>query len=143
FSYGILLLLGVVMMSKTLTEKFNLLTSRLTSVGSSIEIVNNMQGGFWGGDLFGGLVGIIWTPCAGPILVAVIFQVVVQNTTFISILIVTAFAIGAGLPMLLIALIGRGVMTRIAVFREYTSLFRQVLGLIIVLTVLYLISFPG
>ncbi|VVC77002.1 Thiol-disulfide oxidoreductase YkuV [Aquicella siphonis] len=143
FSYGILLLLGVVMMSKTLTEKFNLLTSRLTSVGSSIEIVNNPQGGFWGGVLFGGLVGIIWTPCAGPILAAVIVQVVVQKTTFISILIVTAFAIGAGLPMLLIALIGRGVMTRIAVFREYTSLFRQVLGLIIVLTVLYLIFFPG
>lgn len=142
-SYGILLLLGIVMLSRTLTDKFNLLTSRLTSVGSSLSTVNNPQSGFWGGLLFGGLVGIIWTPCAGPILAAVIVQVVIQKTTLTSIVVVSAFAIGAGLPMFLIALIGRGVINRFAVFRNYTSIFRQLLGLIIILTILYLIFFPG
>ena len=53
-SFGILFLLGMMMMSTYLTEKFNLLTQRLTRVGSSLQTANNPQSGFWGGLLFGG-----------------------------------------------------------------------------------------
>jgi len=142
-SFGILLILGIMMISTYLTEKFNVLTQRLTNVGHSLQSANNPQSGFLGGLLFGGLVGVIWTPCAGPILAAVIVQVVVQQTTFSSTLVVISFAIGAGLPMLLIALVGRRIMTTFTFFREKTVLFRQLLGFIIILTVLYLIFFPG
>lgn len=142
-SYVILFLLGIVMLSTYLTEKFNLMTQRLSNVGSSLATATNPQSGFWGGVLFGGLIGIIWTPCAGPILAAVIVQVVLQKTTTTSILVVIAFAIGAGLPMLIIALVGRRIMDAFGFVRTRTALFRKLLGLIIILTVIYLAFFSS
>ena len=142
-SLVILLLLGIVMISTYLTDKFTLLTQRLSNVGASLETVNNPQGGFFGGLVFGGLVGIIWTPCAGPILAAVIVQVVLQHTTLNSLLTVTAFAIGAGLPMLLIAILGRGIINRVPFIREKTALLRKVLGWIMIATVVYLYYSSG
>lgn len=141
-SFVILLGLGILMMSQFLTDKFNLLTQRLTRVGGSLQTVNNTQSGFLGGVLFGSLVGIIWTPCAGPILAAIIVQVVIQQTTFNSIFVVTAFAIGAGIPMLLIALLGRGVLSNFNFLREHTVFLRQLLGFIIILSVIYMIFSP-
>lgn len=142
-SFGILLFLGIIMMSKTLTEIFNRWTQSLTNVGSSLQSANNPQSGFWGGFSFGGLIGLIWTPCAGPVLAAVIVQVVLQQTTLNSIMVVIAFAIGAGIPMLLIALLGRSVLTSFGFIREKTTLIRQILGFIIILTVLYFLFFQS
>jgi len=136
-SFGILLLLGIIMMSKTLTERLNRWTQPLMNVGSSLQSVSNSQGGFSSGLLFGGLIGIIWTPCAGPILAAVIVQVALQQTTFMSLWVVGAFAIGAGIPMLFIAWFGRSLMVSMGFLREKSILIRQLLGFIIILTVLY------
>lgn len=138
-SFGILLILGLIMMSTYLTEKFALFTNRLTNIGGSLKIANNPESGFLGGLIFGGLVGIIWTPCAGPILAAVIVQVVLQHTTLTSMLAVLAFGVGAGLPMLLIALLGRRLINHFTFIRNKANTFRKLLGLIIVLTSLYLI----
>jgi cytochrome c biogenesis protein CcdA/thiol-disulfide isomerase/thioredoxin len=141
-SFGILFLLGLIMVSTYLTDKFSLFTQRLTRVGSSKRI-NNPQSGFFSGLLFGGLVGVIWTPCAGPILAAVIVQVVIVQATYASVLILIAFAIGAGLPMLLIAFFGRRLLDRFGVIRHHTALFRKVLGLIIIASVVFLFYTSG
>jgi cytochrome c biogenesis protein CcdA/glutathione peroxidase-family protein len=143
FSFGILLLLGIIMMSKTLTDIFNRLTQSLSNVGSSFQSANNPQSGFFGGLLFGGLIGIIWTPCAGPVLAAVIVQVVLQQTTLNSMLVVIAFAIGVGIPMLLIAFLGRRMLTSFGFVRDKSIFIRQILGFIIVLTVLYFLFFQA
>jgi cytochrome c biogenesis protein CcdA/thiol-disulfide isomerase/thioredoxin len=142
-SYIILLLLGVVMVSTYLTEKFNAITQRLSNVGVTLQTANDTQGGFLGGLIFGGLVGIIWTPCAGPILAAVIVQAIVQKTTFSSMMVVFAFAIGAALPMLFIALIGRKVMSQFSFFRRKAAFIRQLLGWIIIIVVVFLMYDSG
>jgi cytochrome c biogenesis protein CcdA/thiol-disulfide isomerase/thioredoxin len=142
-SFVLLILLGMLMMSTYLTEKFTLLTQRLANVGSSFESVSNPNSGLWGGVLFGMLIGIIWTPCAGPILAAVIVQVVIQKTTLQSVLTVVAFALGAGLPMLLIAIAGRKIIDRFAIFRTHTVMLRKLLGLIIIVSSLMLMSGLG
>ena len=138
-SYVLLILLGIVMISTYLTEKFNILTQKLASAGQSIQVANNPQSGFFGGFIFGGLIGIIWTPCAGPILAAVIVQVVIQSNNFNSVLTVFAFALGAGVPMLLIALLGRKIINQFHLSGEKTMLFRKILGCIIIASVLFLI----
>lgn len=142
-SFVLLFMLGVVMMSTYLTEKFNLATQRLTRIGSSLDSVNNPQSGFLSGLVFGGLVGIIWTPCAGPVLAAVIVQIVIQQTTFSSILIIVSFAIGAGVPMLLIALIGRRLLDKFSFVSTHADLFRKLLGLIIIASVVLLFITSG
>lgn len=138
-SYGILLLLGVIMLSSYLTEKFSLFTQRLTATGSDNSVINNPEGGLLSGIWFGTLVAIIWTPCAGPILAAVIVQIVIQKTNLMSFLVLIAFGLGAILPMLAIAIAGRSIMAKFNFFKKHAIFFRKILGAIIILSVAYLI----
>lgn len=143
FSYALLILFGVVMMSTFLTDKFTLLTGRLTSLGSHSRTFNNPEGGFISGILFGFLVGIIWTPCAGPILAAVIVQSVIQKTSFYSFLTILAFGIGVGVPLFLIAVFGRTLIHKLAPLKKHTIYLRKILGAIIILAVFYMIYSEG
>jgi cytochrome c biogenesis protein CcdA/thiol-disulfide isomerase/thioredoxin len=142
-AFIILVLLGIIMLSTYLTEKFTVLTNRLVSVGNSLQTANNPQSGFWGGFVFGCLVGIIWTPCAGPLLAAAIVQIAIQQTTLSSVIAIIAFAIGAGVPMFIIAWLGRSVMTQFNFFKSHSILCRKILGAIIIGSVFYLIYSEG
>jgi cytochrome c biogenesis protein CcdA/thiol-disulfide isomerase/thioredoxin len=137
-AYVFLLLLGVIMMSSYLTDKFGELTRKLANTGSSLKAANNTEGGFGSGVLFGGLIAIIWTPCAGPILAAIIVQTVIQQTNLASFLTVLAFGIGAAVPMLFIALFGRNIMAKLGFFKTHTGTFRKLLGAIIIASVGYM-----
>ncbi len=127
------------MLSSFLTEKFAQLTQRLANTGSAFSTANNPEGGLMSGILLGGLIAIIWTPCAGPVLAAVIVQTVIQKTNFLSFLALVAFGTGAAIPMLLIVLFGRQLMEKLGFLKRHTVLFRKMLGAIIILSVGYMI----
>ncbi len=137
-SLFLLLLLGFVMLSGFLTERFARLTGGLATIGANIPALNKNDG-FFSGLALGSLIGLIWTPCAGPILAAVIVQSVVQTTTWDSFLTVLAFGIGAAVPMLIIAFAGRNILKRLNIFKTHSVLLRKVLGLIVIITVCYMI----
>jgi cytochrome c biogenesis protein CcdA/thiol-disulfide isomerase/thioredoxin len=134
-SFVLLGILGLVMISSYLSEKFSFLTRRFSNVGASSSALNNPQGGFGSGLLFGGLIALIWTPCAGPILAAVIVQTVLQKTSLGSFLVLISFAIGAGIPMLLIAIFGRFLMAKLGFLKNHSNALRKILGVIILASV--------
>jgi cytochrome c biogenesis protein CcdA/thiol-disulfide isomerase/thioredoxin len=138
-AYGILLLIGLVMLSTYLTDKFNLLTQRLANLGS-ISSGSKVEGGFLSGLFFGGLVAIIWTPCAGPILAAVLVQIAIQKTTTTSFFTLLAFALGAAVPMLIITLYGKKIVNTFNFFKTHAVLLRKILGVIIIASVGYMIN---
>ncbi|KTD31870.1 MULTISPECIES: cytochrome c biogenesis protein DipZ [Legionella] len=138
-SYLILLLLGLIMISSYLSEKLSHFTQRLAHMGSTFSSANNPQGGFYSGFFLGGLISIIWTPCAGPILAAVIVQTVIQKTTLVSFFILLAFALGAAIPMFIIALYGRKLIETFTFLKQKTILFRKLLGVIIIASVGYML----
>jgi len=137
-SFVLLILFGIIMLSTYLTEKFTLLTQRLSNVGST-----RLQGGFGSGILFGSLVGLIWTPCAGPILATVIVQTVLQQTTLGSFFVILFFGIGAGIPMLLIAFFGRLIIMHLTFFKHHAMLVRKLLGVIIIASVIWMMYGEG
>lgn len=140
FSYLILLLLGIVMLSSYLSEKFTLFTQGLANTGSKLSDTNNPESGFGGGVLFGGLTALIWTPCAGPILAAVIVQTISLGSSISGFFALLAFSIGVGLPMLVIALFGRGILMRLSFVKSHAAFLRRLIGLIIILSVFYIVS---
>ncbi|KTC90674.1 redoxin domain-containing protein [Fluoribacter dumoffii] len=141
--YGILLLLGFIMLSNYLTERFAKITQGFARIGNFFSSADQSKGGFWNGLFFGGVIAIVWTPCAGPILAAVIVQTALQKTTIISFLTLSAFALGAAIPMFIISLYGKNLMNTFTFFKRRALLFRKFLGGVIIASVVYMVYFEG
>ncbi len=90
--------------------------------------------GYTGGVIIGMSLGLLWTPCVGPILAAVISLAltgVVNGTTF---LITFSYALGTAIPMFLITYGGRQLLTRVPGLLQNTSKIQKVFGAVMVLT---------
>ena len=129
---------ALVLLSEKLSEKFSALTQRTANIGGSISTGN--QDGLFSGIVIGALIGLIWTPCAGPILAAVLVQVIRQESDLASLFIIVPFAVGAGIPMLIIALTGRSAISKLGFFTRHAESVRKTFGIIILLAVAFIAS---
>ncbi|KTD55535.1 cytochrome C biogenesis protein [Legionella santicrucis] len=143
FGYIILLILGVIMLSNYLTEQFSKMTQGFTRIGNFFSTAHDSEGGFWNGLLFGCIIAIIWTPCAGPILAAIIVQTALQKATWVSFFTLIAFALGAAIPMFIISLYGKKLIGTFTFFKTRALLFRKFLGGLIIASVVYMLYFEG
>jgi len=89
-----------------------------------------------GGFALGMSLGAVWTPCAGPVLASILVLVATAQDIGWSALLLTLYAVGAGIPMLAIAYGGRFMTTRVRSLARYTHRLQQVFGALIVLTAL-------
>ena len=67
------------------------------------------QGGLLGGLAIGAGIGLIWAPCVGPIMAAVIAAAVVSGPSPLAVAIAAAYVAGAVIPLAAIARWGRRV----------------------------------
>ena len=89
--------------------------------------------GLLGGLMLGATLGLLWAPCAGPVLAAILALVAGAQTGEAAPRL-AAFALGAGLPMLAIAYGGQAVTTRVRALTRHTGRIRQGFGVLIVTT---------
>jgi cytochrome c biogenesis protein CcdA len=90
------------------------------------------RAGVFGGLLLGTTLGLVWTPCAGPVLGSILTLVATsKDTAWASVELVT-YAIGAALPMLAIAYGGRAVTTRIRRVARISPRLQQAFGIIVI-----------
>ena len=131
-----LTLFGLVLLSEKLSLKFSALTEKFANIGGNISA--KAKKGFCSGIFIGILIGLVWTPCAGPILAAVLVQVIRQQSNLGALFLLSAFALGAGIPMLIISLLGREIITKFKFITGHTEALRKTLGLIIILAVIFI-----
>ena len=86
-----------------------------------------------GGDLGGGFVlgvslGLVFVPCAGPVLATITTLSAQHRIGFDTVLLTLAYALGAAGPMLLIALGGQRVARRL---RAHSQNFRRAMGVLL------------
>jgi cytochrome c biogenesis protein CcdA/thiol-disulfide isomerase/thioredoxin len=129
---------GLILLSETLSQKFSSATQRFANLGGSLS--SNAKGGYFGGVLIGLLIGLVWTPCAGPLLAAVLVQVIRQQNDVQGLIVILSFAIGAGVPMLMIALTGRQLISRLSFFTQHAEAVRKTFGVLILAAVVFLYS---
>ena len=137
-SLGLLFIFGLVLLSSKLSEKFNQLTQGAANLGT--KVASSGGDGLLSGVVIGALIGLVWTPCAGPILASVLVQVIRQQSDLAGYLVILSFSIGAGVPMLIIALMGRKIMKRLGFLSNHAEIFRKVFGVLIIASVVFIAS---
>jgi cytochrome c-type biogenesis protein len=107
-----LLIIGVVLVSGTLQKRLAGVSSGLSNWSNALLLRLPLEG--MGGQFIIGLVlGLVWTPCVGPTLGAATL-LASQGKDLASItLVMSAFALGASLPLLALATLSRSAMTRL------------------------------
>uniref|UniRef100_B8HWQ5 Cytochrome c biogenesis protein transmembrane region n=1 Tax=Cyanothece sp. (strain PCC 7425 / ATCC 29141) TaxID=395961 RepID=B8HWQ5_CYAP4 len=89
-----------------------------------------LAGEFW----LGTQLGLLWTPCAGPVLGSILVLAAVQHQVMRSFIFLVIYGIGAGLPLLAIAYGSRSVGRLILKLRPYSERLQQVGGMMVVLS---------
>jgi cytochrome c biogenesis protein CcdA/thiol-disulfide isomerase/thioredoxin len=133
--FYLLFFFGLILLIDRLALIFDRATAWATHFGEKFSSAGEKQGGFIGGIIIGMSLGLIWTPCAGPILAIVLIQVIQGEAVFLSAITLLAFAVGVSLPMLSLVLLGRHFYQKITFLKHHTHLIRRLLGLIIIITV--------
>ncbi len=127
----LLALFAVFMIWPTPFEK---LTAHMTGLINKAAQTSKEAGtGNFGGFITGVVIGIVWAPCAGPILASILTLIAQQANFGKAALLLLAYAVGAGLPMLAIAYGGQAVTTRVRGIAKYATRLQQVFGVILIL----------
>jgi cytochrome c biogenesis protein CcdA/thiol-disulfide isomerase/thioredoxin len=127
----VLLIAGLALLVPSVGARLEAPLSRLSRFGP-----RNRGDGFLSGLVVGGALGFVYTPCAGPILAAVIS---VSAATGRSVTIAIAYAAGSALVLLVLALGGRTLLERARAAGRGPAL-QRALGAVMVATALVILT---
>lgn len=113
---------------------FELLTQKLSPLfGFATRTANRAGTGNFGGFVLGMVLGAIWTPCAGPVLASVLTLIAQQQDLGRAAVLIAAYSLGAGIPMMLIAYGGQWATTKVRSIARYSGRLQQIFGVFIFL----------
>lgn len=95
--------------------------------------------GFVGGILVGLSIGLLWTPCVGPILASVISLAITGSVSFDAFFITLAYSLGTAIPMFVIVKSGRSLFIKMPWLATRTQMIQKVFGTLMILTAIAII----
>lgn len=116
-----------------LLPQFQLFMEKLfTKLSSSISPRASQGTGFFGGFILGLSLGLIWTPCVGPIIASVITLAATSTVTGSAVLITFAYSLGTAIPMFAITYGGRALLQKVPWLLKNTGNIQKVFGILMI-----------
>lgn len=94
----------------------------------------NTSTGFWSGLITGLALGIVWAPCAGPILATIATLAATHKVSVELIWVTVSYAIGVGIPLFIFAVVGRKLLQESRFLSGYTGRIQQFFGIVMIAT---------
>jgi len=126
-SIVLLLLISLSLVAPRFAE---LTTRSLTRMGSGLDRRGNKRGGVAGNVAVGAAIGLLWAPCAGPILGLVVAGAALGTARVHSALLFTVFAAGAATSLALVALTSGRVLKQLRRYAAADGWLRRGLGVV-------------
>jgi cytochrome c-type biogenesis protein len=140
---------GLVMLVPRLQVWFESLAARVATTGHRVQtaasarpnatapgpqaVGETRSRGFVGGLIVGVTLGLVWTPCVGPIMASVITLAATGAVTGTTVTVTVAYALGTGIPMLGLIIGGKAVISRLGGIKKAGLTIQRVFaGLMIV-----------
>jgi cytochrome c-type biogenesis protein len=124
----LLLGFGLLMLWPAPFEWLSIRLNGWLDLGSAQQAQNE---GVLGGFVLGTTLGLVWTPCAGPVLGSILTLVATSKDIAWASTLLIAYAIGAALPMLAIAYGGQAATTRVRSIARSSPRLQQAFGVIV------------
>ena len=130
--------MGVVLFDEDVNMEFMKLSGSITQGLRGIGIFNKFsstmpEGSLIGGFFLGMSLGVLWIPCVGPILGAVLALVASVGNLSYGAWMLFVYSVGMSLPMLSIAYYGKKVTNRYKWFSRNGELLKKLSGLVLIL----------
>ena len=135
---GVIIALGIFGLS-LLVPPLGRVWERLLAPLARVANSGTARSGFGGGLLIGSGLGLLWAPCAGPLMGFVIGLTAYAGLSPEGIAITLAYTLGAGVPMLLIAYGTRSFTARAKRLGRRTGVIQQTFGALTVLVAVALL----
>ncbi len=129
----VLFVLGLVLIFPSLGAGLKKLSMKLLALKPKKKSEEKDES-FWGGVVIGLSLGLVWTPCAGPILASVVVLSATAGVSLNALLIIFAYSIGTALPMMAIIFGGRALLYKLPSLTKNLAKIQVGFGFLVVLT---------
>ena len=117
-----------------LVPQFQVLMEKLFSKLSGRFAAQGRREGFGGGVLIGLSLGLVWTPCVGPILASVITLAATSSVSFAAFFITFSYALGTAIPMFAVMYGGRSLLQKVPWLLPNAGKIQKAFGVLMILT---------
>ena len=125
---ALLALFGLALVFPALSDRA---TRPLVALGSRLSEKRNEES-IWSSLILGVATGLLWAPCAGPILGIIFTAAAIQGATLGTTFLLLAYALGAATSLALALLVGGKVYARMKGSLHATEWVRRVLGVLVI-----------
>jgi cytochrome c biogenesis protein CcdA/thiol-disulfide isomerase/thioredoxin len=128
----LLALFGIALVFPSVSDR---LTRPLVALGSRLTEKQGQKESVWSSLVLGVATGLLWAPCAGPILGIIFTAAALQGASFNTTLLLLAYALGAATSLALALLVGGKLFARMKRSLGTSERIRQVLGVLVLVGV--------
>lgn len=134
-SMVMLVLVGLLLIFPEVWQKFQFEIEKHWHV----PVLGKERTDFIGGFLTGSTLGIVWTPCVGPVVAAITALTASSGFSISALLIALSYGLGIGLSLWFIA-IGTGKATsKLGIIKRNNEKIRKIFGIIIIVTAVFIL----
>jgi cytochrome c biogenesis protein CcdA/thiol-disulfide isomerase/thioredoxin len=122
-------------LTKILESRVSFIAGKFSGFGNSSN-----RGGFVGGLTVGLALGLVWTPCAGPILATIATLAATRAVNFGIILVTGVYLIGVGIPLFFFSVVSSTIFEKSKILNKYTGRVQMLFGVLMIFMALAIYS---